>query len=125
VSRFLIVLDPDATDAQRDDAVAAVGSGGGEVVALLAPVAVIAEGDASVQSALAGLRGNGVLAVDDNGVLDPSSLNLGDDLTLLVGAWTGTFSVDVQAALSDRFRDGDEWGFLFACDDQQGGTGNE
>ncbi len=116
MARFLVVLDPNASQAQRDGAVAAITGNGGEVVAVFDPVAVVAEGDASVQSALSALQGNGVLATDANGSLDPASLQLSDDLTLLVGAWTGTFSADVQNALANRFRDGDVWGFQTSCE---------
>jgi hypothetical protein len=116
MARFLIVLDPNASQAQRDDAVAAITGNDGEIVALFDPVAVVAEGDASVQTALSALQGNGVLATDTNGSLDPASLDLTDDQTLLVSAWTGTFSADVQGAIADRFRDGDDWGFQTSCE---------
>ena len=115
MARFLIVLDPSASQDQRDDAVTAISGNGGELVALFDPVAVVAEGDESVQSALSALQGNGVLATDTDGSLDPASLQLTDDQALLVSAWTGTFSADVQDATANRFRDGDGWGFLDSC----------
>ena len=46
---------------------------------------------------------------------EASSLQLTDDQALLVSAWTGTFSADVQAATANRFRDGDGWGFQDSC----------
>jgi hypothetical protein len=110
------VLDPNASDAQRDNAVAAIASNGGDVVALFDPVAVISEGDDSTQTALNALIGNGVLTLDSDGSLDPSSLGLSDDLLALVAAWTQSFSSDVQNALANRFREGDEWGFPGSCE---------
>jgi hypothetical protein len=116
MSRFLIVLDPGADDVQRAGALTALADNGGEVVALLDPVAVIAEGDNSAQAALTGLEGTGVLAVDADGTLDPAGLGLTDDQALLVSAWTGTFGADVQDALANRFRDGEGWDFATTCD---------
>jgi|SRR5215218_7974681 len=113
--RFLVVLDPNADEADRDAVIDGMRASGGEVIAVFDPHIVVAEGDQSAQAAADQFFGISLLAIDEDGTIDASALGLAPELEAMVALWTVTFTPAVQAALANRFREGEDWGFPGPC----------
>jgi hypothetical protein len=115
MARFLVLLDANADESDRDAAVDAIRANGGEIVAVFDPHIVVAEGDESAQDAAGEFLGISVLGTDTDGTIDPSGLGLPTELEAMVALWTQTFTPEVQTALANRFREGENWDFPGPC----------
>lgn len=110
MSRFIALLN-----ASDPNLLADIETAGGQVVSVSEPGFVVVDGDQSVADAVSQLQAVQTVGPVDS-TWDTSELSLGDDVGTLVTAWNTSLGSDYQAALSNPYRDGEQWDFPGGCD---------